>query len=311
MAIVRCDRAREMDPPSVIHDTGRFFSMGVTMSSLTSKAPKALTVVLFVVSCQRTELPLPADTTAREPATAESPGALFTRHEAQASLDRARVAFQRKDLEASRSELADAAGFMRTEAQEVGGDARETLRRAADELDSLAARVAKGEVRTTKTLDRFSLCVNRAEATHHLLRAKDAIAKGDHTRAGEELTMSVDHLERAAKDAGQQTDAAVRAAVADTRTLAGEMLKGVHAVPDEVTKVTEELENAILRLDATARVTKEPRGAYDCPGDVRVACSSDGRPAGCPSSVRALCGHREPAAGCEHRAGVGRRARHM
>lgn len=226
------------------------------MPSLTWTTSKALALAIVLASCQRKETPSPADSSATEPVPTESHGALAARHEAQASIDRARVALERKDVEVSRSELADAAAFMRTEAQEVGGEARETLMRAADELDGLAKRIATGGV-TTAMLDRASIRVNRAEATHHLLRAKDAIAERDHVRAGEELAMSVDHLERAAKDAGQQTDTMVRTAVADARTLASEMIKGMSAVPDEVTKVTDELANAILRLDTRTRVTKE------------------------------------------------------
>jgi hypothetical protein len=44
-------------------------------------------------------------------------------------------------------------------------------------------------------LDRAFINVNRAEARYHLLHAGGAIANGDNERAGEELTMSVDHLE--------------------------------------------------------------------------------------------------------------------
>lgn len=62
--------------------------------------------------------------------------------------------------------------------------------------------------------------------------------------------MSVDHLERGAKDAGRLADAAVQAAVADARTLASEMMKGTAAVPDEARKVTEQLETQIRRLGA-------------------------------------------------------------
>ena len=229
------------------------------MSSLTRTAAQVLALGLVVAGCQREEMPSPTDTAAAAAVLTESPGALATRHEAQAMIDRARVALERKDFEVSRSELADAAVFMRTEAQEVGGEARETLIRAADELDTLATWVARGEVTTRAALDRASLRANRAEATHHLLRAKDAIAARDQVRAGEELTMSIDHLERAANDAGQRTDLVVRTAVADARTLASEMIKGVFAVPDEVTKVTDELANAILRVDAETkarRVTK-------------------------------------------------------
>jgi hypothetical protein len=45
--------------------------------------------------------------------------------------------------------------------------------------------------------------------------------------------MSIDHLERAATDARIRTDSTVKRVIADTRSLADEMMRGVEAVPDE------------------------------------------------------------------------------
>lgn len=214
-----------------------------------------LLVLALVPGCQKTERGASLDTAAVA-AVAESPGALATRHEAQEALDRARLAFERKDFAVSKTELADAAAFMRTQAQEAAGDAQASLLRAADELDALGDSISKGQVAAIASLDRASLSVNRAGANFHLQRVKDAVANRDNTRAGEELTITVDHLERAAKDAGRQTDAVIRTAIADARTLAGELMKGVGAVPDEMTKVTDALANAIGRVGAVS-VTKE------------------------------------------------------
>jgi hypothetical protein len=196
-----------------------------------------------------------ADTGKDTPALSESHGALATRHEAQESMDRARLAFQRKYFDLAESELSSAAAFMRTEAQEVAGEHRETLRRAADVLDVVAARVSRGQIRDLAAFDRASLDVNTAEATFHLLRSKDAIAARDNVRAGEELIMCVDHLERAASDARRQNDPAVQVVIADVRTLAREMVKGVGLVPDEVTNMSEAVESVIARVRAaTPRV---------------------------------------------------------
>lgn len=197
-----------------------------------------------------------SDTGWSAPVVTESPGALATRHEAQESLDRARLAFQRKYFDLVESELANAAAFLRTEAQESEGEPREELRRAADVLDVVVARVSRAQIRDIAALDRASLDVNAAEATFHLLRAKEAIVRHDNVRAGEELIMCVDHLERAAKDAGRQDDPAVETVIADVRTLAREMMAGMGVVPDEVTKVSEAVESVIGRVRAaTPRVT--------------------------------------------------------
>lgn len=218
----------------------------------------AVIAAVLAVNCSGPEpRPLNIDTTRAVRAVVESPGALATRHEAQESLDRARAAFDQKRFDAMRDELADAANFLRLEARQAEGDAGEPLPRAAAELDSLAQRIAAGDPPSATLLNRVFVNANRAEARYHLLRAGDAIATGDNDRAGEELTMSVDHVERAAKDAGRSADVAVRIAIDDARSLAGEMMKGMGAVPDEAWRVTEELDRAIDWLGSPL-VRKEP-----------------------------------------------------
>jgi hypothetical protein len=248
------DRRSIMDPRAQAdRSTGAASSNWSDTMPTTTRLSALLTVVL-VAGCKGHETrPANRDTTQDPPAVIESPGALAARHEAQESLDQARAAFEQKQYETMRAEFADAAAFLRTEAQETEGDAGAPLRRAATELDSLATRVATGGVPTARAVDRALINTNRAEARYHLLRAGDAIANGDNRRAGEELSMSVDHLERAAKDAGRPSDAAVRTAVADARTLAGEMMKGMGAVPDEAWRVTEQLERVIDRTAAGVR----------------------------------------------------------
>jgi hypothetical protein len=217
-----------------------------------------LTLAVLVAACQRTAQHPPADTGRSLRTVVESPGALATRRETQDALERARLAFERKDARLATFELKDAAAFIRTEAEEVGSEARAALRYAADELDTLVTRIAKGDVRSAAPFVTASLTVNRAEAAFHLQWATDALAKADNARAADELTMTVDHLERAAKDAGRETDPVIDSAIADARTLAGELAKGVAAVPDERMRVTEGLANAITRFDAFVKVTKEP-----------------------------------------------------
>jgi hypothetical protein len=186
---------------------------------------------------------------AAAPTVTASPGALATRREAQETFDSARAAFQKKDFAAAKTELANAASFMRNQVQEAQSGAVPALQRAAAVFDTLATQVSAGTV-DAKTLDGAFARANRAEAEHHLLRAKDALAKSDNSRAGEELTMSVDHLERAMQDAGRQADAAVQSAMANARTLAGRMMKGAAATPDEAKKVTDGLADQIRRFDA-------------------------------------------------------------
>jgi hypothetical protein len=211
-----------------------------------------------LVACGRAEAPSPdASAAARVPLeVVESPGALASRREAQDLFDAAREALAQKDFESAATALSDAATFIQGEARTAGVDAKEALERSAEEIDSIAVRGAHGEIHAPDALDRAFAHAHAAEALHHLLRAHAAILKRDNVRTGEELLMSVDHLERAAKDARLQADSLVQAAIADTRSLAGEMVKGMEAVPDETARVTDEIESAIRRIAAgTASAT--------------------------------------------------------
>lgn len=182
------------------------------------------------------------------PVVIESPGALAMRREAQEMFDDARAALARKDFRGEHAALLSAADFMRAEAGNASGGARSALERAAEQLERLAERAGKGEPHSAGLLACAFVDAHGAEALHHLLRAKTAMGARDNVRAGEELAMSVDHLERAVKDAGRESDAAVQTGIADARSLAVEMMKGMVAMPDEERRVTEEIEHAVRRL---------------------------------------------------------------
>ena len=71
--------------------------------SATSRLSALLAMVL-VAGCKGPEARVSrSDTTPAVPAVIESPGALATRHEAQESLNRARAAFEQKQLETMRA----------------------------------------------------------------------------------------------------------------------------------------------------------------------------------------------------------------
>ena len=203
------------------------------------------TCCLVVASCDRTRSAKPDTATA---AVQESPGALASRHEAQECLDSARVAFIRKDYEGCITRLAEAAAFFREHSRVAERDARPALDAAAEEVETFLANVAKGRDRTVRDLDRVSAQANSAEAEMHLSNAQAAMIAGDSVRAGEELVMSIDHLERAARDAHRPRDSAVRRAVAGTRPLAVKLIGGKTASADEVSKATRAIEAASHRI---------------------------------------------------------------
>lgn len=216
----------------------------------------ALVLCLAIASCDRMARTR-ADTTAIVFDEASDP--LVSRHEAQSAFDAARAALARKDFDACITSLSEAAAFFRATAGVVEPEAKTALVAAAEELETLAANIANDRARTPRDFDRVFAQAHAAESAQHLTRVRVALLNGDNMRAGKELLMTVDHLERAAKDARLRGDREVQRAIADTRTLAGEMVKGMIAVPDEVTRTTEEIGRAIRRIDAATNPSATAR----------------------------------------------------
>ena len=179
-----------------------------------------------------------------------SAGALANRHEAQGSFDRARRAIVREDYARASRELAAAAAFMQKHAEEAELGAKAALQGASKELEVLAHRLARDEAQTTRTLDRVFANANRAEGQHHLTRSEAAIEMREYPRAGEELTMAVDHLERAAHDLRGRHNATAEAALMHARVLAEQMMRGAVPTRGTVRNVTHELEAELRRLCA-------------------------------------------------------------
>ena len=179
------------------------------------------------------------------PIVVESRGALATRREAQDLFDRAQTALVRRDYATEANSLLSASDFFRTEARNASEEARSALERAAQHLERLADRAGKREPHPVRLLACAFAEAHGAEALHHLFRAKEAIAARDNVRAGEELAMSVDHLERAVRDVGLRADTTTQTAIADARSLAVEMMRGMAVVPDEEFRVTEEIGRAV------------------------------------------------------------------
>jgi hypothetical protein len=145
---------------------------------------------------------------------------MAARREAQPQLDSARTSYARREFDRAATQLRAAAAFARAEADSAIGDGRAALLQAGHDLDSLAARVARNAAGNVSAFDRTFARVHEAESRHHLARARDAWTRRDRERAGEELLMAVDHLERASKDAALPLDATARQAVTTVREVA-------------------------------------------------------------------------------------------
>jgi len=156
----------------------------------------------------------------------ESPGALAIRREAQAYFDQARASFVARDVASSAKALRDAAGFFRAQAESASAGAQKALEKSASELGLLSADVDGGKTKVVASLDYVFARAQIAEARNHYLRANSALQKYDNARVGAELTMAVDHFQRAVKDGGETLGSAATKALADTRAAAAELMKG-------------------------------------------------------------------------------------
>jgi hypothetical protein len=194
-----------------------------------------------------TTTPAPVATTPSD--TTLSAGAIGVRSEAQDHFDRSRAAFAKKDMKTASAELHDASVFMRDHADSTTGFAKALVARSARELDSLSREVGSSTVTSPERLDHVFAHANRAEAERHYALATRAWAQRQATRTGEELTMAIDHLERAAKDAGLAADTAMTSSMVRTREVANGLLQGGTA-PTGVDEALKDVELQLRRFGA-------------------------------------------------------------
>jgi len=187
--------------------------------------------------------------TAAPAETTLSAGAIGARTEAQDHFDKSREAFVKKDMKTASAELRDASAFMRTRADSATGFAKALSTRSASELDSLARGVESNSVTSAARLDHAFAHANRAEAERHYALATRAWAQHQATRTGEELTMAIDHLERAAKDAGIPLDSAATGTMTRARAVADSQLQGGTA-PNGVDEALKDVELQLRRFGA-------------------------------------------------------------
>lgn len=126
----------------------------------------------------------------------EAEGGLATRREAQEFLDRAREALAVGSPSSASTALYEAAGFFREQTELAKAGAQAGLERAAADLALLALRLEGGDTVLSAELDLTFARAQIAEAMNHCLLAKDAMHQREPGRAGDEITMAIDHYER-------------------------------------------------------------------------------------------------------------------
>jgi hypothetical protein len=178
------------------------------------------------------------------------------RREAQTFFDRARASFILKHRPAASKSLRDAAAFARQQSDSAAGLDKDAFVKSAKELDRLATGIASGTVRSVKTLDNAIARAQLAEAEHHYTRMLRAWNRHDAGVAGAELTMSIDHFDRGASDAGLHLDTTTQSRLADARTLTREMTKGAMLNAGEVETTLSLFDNELQRVTTIASKKK-------------------------------------------------------
>lgn len=179
----------------------------------------------------------------------EAEGGLATRREAQEFLDRAREALAVGSPSSASTALYEAAGFFREQTELAKAGAQAGLERAAADLALLALRLEGGDTVLSAELDLTFARAQIAEAMNHCLLAKDAMHQREPGRAGDEITMAIDHYERAARDGRLAPSAWERASVAGARAAAASLLRGSR-VPRTTPRAIDALGGAIMRMTA-------------------------------------------------------------
>jgi hypothetical protein len=168
------------------------------------------------------------DTMALSTRTVDSAaGALANRREAQQLFESARAALVQKQTRNAAAELRRASAYFVRLADSTSGAIRTRVGQTHRGLDSLASKLeARTEV-SVRELDRAFARANYVESERHLARSHEAWTRSDTSEAAGELLIAVDHLERAAKDAGSSLGRAGTRTVADARRLSNDLLRQV------------------------------------------------------------------------------------
>jgi hypothetical protein len=177
----------------------------------------------------------------------------LARREAQMHFDSARARLIANDFAASARSLREAAAFTRQHSDSVAEPAKKALATAANELDRLATRTARGGATSIRTLDRTFARAQLAEVQYHCVRALDAWKANNGPATGAELLMLTDHFERAAVDGRQALGASAKRMVADTRALATKLVQGTLVERSAVDSILAATDQEVHKLIATLR----------------------------------------------------------
>ena len=169
----------------------------------------------------------------------DEPGAQF--HQAHEN-------FLKKDFKAAAAHIRKAVGFMKLEAARATGDAKKALTTSINDLEKLASDVEKGAVKSTNDLSKAFSRAHHALAVHHHLKASEAWAKKETSKAGHALKAAASHLERALSWSGHEIEAALVKVMEMGHGVGEKLIQGARWTADEVGKALKDLGEAMERL---------------------------------------------------------------
>ena len=161
-------------------------------------------------------------------ATPAAFAATLSSSEPDKSMEAAHESFLKHDMQKASADIDNAAASVKKESEKVTATAKESVRKAGEDLSALGKRVKAGKVKSDEELKKT------------FARADDALAKGWHataeesmkagTDAGDALTKAGEGLSGAAKWSGTQLKKGARSSVDSVKTIGKGMKAGSEKV---------------------------------------------------------------------------------
>jgi len=156
--------------------------------------------------------------------------------------------FAKNDNQNAAGEIRSGAALLKREAGRHNAPNKAGLQAAALELDTLAAKVEKGQVSSPNELDQAFARADLALARNSHQMAEAAIAQGNHKQAGSWLEATSDYVEDAAGWSKQKLDTGESATLHGVRALGRKVQDGAYWSADEVKKGVGFLDGEITKV---------------------------------------------------------------
>jgi tetratricopeptide (TPR) repeat protein len=162
-----------------------------------------------------------------------------------------------KDYPDAAEELREAAAFLRVEARRTSDKARAELYDSAKELETLAQRVEKGEIKSAEELDAPFARAAEALGRHYHARADYYWKAKQHERAGKALDAATDAIDNSMRWSKQKADAAWDRTKETTRKVTAKLAQGTEWAANEVDEAFEATSRELKNLARKIRTVRD------------------------------------------------------